>query len=418
MSLRHRLPVTRPRRPPLLRVTGPPPTRRALPSRPFAAMAERDDSPISTSSVLSNIMVRTDDKQADARAMSTASPSSSTPPTSLDDGASVLSDMTKVEHTVEHTVELHEELAVPAVPVVPAPSDETPDPVLATPVAPTSESRRPARSSRKSVATYNVQILAGTAIHTPTKYLEKHHKNVVHGSLEEIALKEKIASAKKKTPRTPKAQPADDDPVEEQLAAEAAQAVRRRTSARVTDLRRDVLRNQSGTGDGTPTATSSKSASSKSTLRRSASDSRLKSAQSSSSSSSSALSLKRPRAGTDDEGSAQDAPPQEGKVILKPKGKIWLKQGLFVGQHRDFEPRLSESRNRMKKKMKKAKVDCPLPLPMFGCDRLLGEDPRHVFRDFKLKFDIYSPLPKKVKVDGWVKLNKSGWLFLRHCPGC
>lgn len=340
-------------------------------------------------------MVRTD-KQADVRAMSSASPSSSTPPTSLDDAASVLSDMNKLDHTVE----VHEEVAVPA------PSDDTPNLVLATPVAPTSESRRPARSSRNSVATYNVQILAGTAIHTPTKYLEKHHKNVVHGSLEEIALREKLAaaSAKKKTPRQLKMEPVDSDPVEEQLAAEAAQAARRRTSSRVTDLRRDVLRSQSGAGDAAPTITSKKTASSPSTLRRSASDSRLKSVRSSTS----ALSRKRARADTDDEVSVQDAPPQEEKTYLKPKTKVWLKQGLFVGQHREFDPRLSESQNRVRKKAKKVKEDRALPLPMFACDRLLSEDPRHVFRDFKLQFDIYSPLPRKVKVDGWVKLNKSG----------
>jgi hypothetical protein len=42
---------------------------------------------------------------------------------------------------------------------------------------------RPVRSTRTQVTTYNNAILAGTAHHTPTKYLEKHHKNVLHGPI-------------------------------------------------------------------------------------------------------------------------------------------------------------------------------------------------------------------------------------------
>jgi hypothetical protein len=48
-------------------------------------------------------------------------------------------------------------------------------------------SRRPVRSTRTQVPTYNNAILAGTALHTPTKYLEKHHKNVLHGPLVSMA---------------------------------------------------------------------------------------------------------------------------------------------------------------------------------------------------------------------------------------
>ncbi|KAI8937575.1 hypothetical protein NX059_005290 [Plenodomus lindquistii] len=359
-------------------------------------MAERDHSPTSsTSSTLSNITVRTD-KPADVRAMSSASPSSSTPPTSLDDRASVLSEITKIEQTVD----VHEEASLSAA------SNGAPGPAHSTPVAPTGESRRPARSSRKSVTTYNVQILAGTAIHTPTKYLEKHHKNVVHGSLEDIALKEKATSAKKRNVRQLKAEQVDaSDPVEEQLATESAQAAHRRISSRVTSIHQNLLRNQSNTADGSPSTVLSRKKSLHG-LRRSASDSRLKSSHNSATPSS----LKRRREDTDTKPDAQSTLPEQEKVYLKPKSKVWLKQGLFVGQHRDFDPRLSESQNRAKKKAKKLKDNRALPLPIFACDRLLNEDPRHVFRDFKLPFDVYSPLPRKVKVDGWVKLNKNRFI--------
>lgn len=344
-------------------------------------MAERDLSPTSTSSTLSNITVRTD-KQADARAMSSASPSISTPPTSLDDEASVLSEITKTEHTLE----VYEEApTLQDLAEAQSSAHDTPGPV-------NSEGRRSARSSRKSVTTYNVQILAGTAIHTPTKYLEKHHKNVVHGSLEAIALKEKNTSGKRKTFR-PKSEAADmDDPVEEQLVSETAQAARRRTSLRGPDLRKEVLVNTVSNGK----------MPSQGILRRSASDSHLKSLQLSSSK----VSLKRSRA-TLELDDIQTTPIQQEKSFLKPKSKVWLKQGLFVGQHRNFDPRLSESQNRSKRKIKKLGENGTLPLPMFAYERRLNEDPRHVFNDFKLPFDTYSPLPKKVKVDGWVKLHKS-----------
>jgi palmitoyltransferase ZDHHC9/14/18 len=355
-------------------------------------MAERDLSPTSTSSTRSNITVRTD-KQADDRAMSSASPSISTPPTSLGDEASVLSEMPKIEQVVESFEEaVGLEMACDT-----TPSADTPAPDQAS-----SESRRPARSSRKSVTTYNVQILAGTAIHTPTKYLEKHHKNVVHGSLEAI-IKKEVQPAKRKYQKRKSIAADASDQAEEQLASEFTQAARRRTSSRVTNLRKEVLRNISGVGEAVTNTLSGGKALLQGGLRRSASAPQLKSTQAKSS----ATSLKRSRAAIEESGTPENSEPQE---VVKPKSKVWLKQGLYVGQDRDFDPRLSESQNRAKKRAKKSKETKgtnALPLPFFATDRLLNEDPKHVFRDFKLPFDTYHPLPRKVKVDGWVKLNKS-----------
>lgn len=350
-------------------------------------MATRSASPTSTSSTLSNITVHTE-KQVDVRAMSSASPSISTPPTSLDDEFSVLSDITKTEQSTEASDGTH---APPVLEGTPAPR----------PVSemPPSEGRRSARSSRKSVTTYNVQILAGTAIHTPTKYLEKHHKNVVHGSLEAIAAKDSVTPGKKRALKS-RASLADmDDPVEEQLVAETAQAARRRTSSRVTDLRKEALRNISGVGQAFVDALSDGKTMVQNSLRRTASDATRTGSN------------KRSHANVGDEiGSATDVVKQE-QESSKPKSKVWLRQGLYVGQHRDFDPRLSESQNRARKRAKKLRGDGALPLPMFAADRLLNEDPHHVFRDFKLPFDTYNPLPRKLKVDGWVKLNKSELSF-------
>jgi palmitoyltransferase ZDHHC9/14/18 len=195
-------------------------------------MVARDTSPTSTSSTLSNITVLTE-KLVDARVMSSASPSISTPPTSLDDEYSALSDMTKAEQVGDVFDGAH--IPRPAVLACGTPQVD--------PEAPPSEGRRSIRSSRKSVTTYNVQILAGTAIHTPTKYLEKHHKNVVHGALEAKAAKD-ASTPSRRTLKSKSGSTDVDDPVEEQLATEAAQAARRRTSSRVTDLRKEALRNR------------------------------------------------------------------------------------------------------------------------------------------------------------------------------
>ena len=211
-------------------------------------MAARDSSPSSTTSTRSNITVRTD-KPADVRAMSSASPSISTPPTSLDDAASVLSEMTKLDHTVEadgEAVVLQTASEAQAVAAAPAPAPAADDTL---PSASTTEGRRSARTMRNAVTTYNVQILAGTAIHTPTKYLEKHHKNVVHGDLETLTKREFVTPPKKKWHKRKSTGTHYRDPVQDQLDVEVARAAKRRTSLRVTDLRKDVLRNLSGVGD-------------------------------------------------------------------------------------------------------------------------------------------------------------------------
>ncbi|KAH7405785.1 hypothetical protein DE146DRAFT_609129 [Phaeosphaeria sp. MPI-PUGE-AT-0046c] len=350
-------------------------------------MAARDASPTSTSSTLSNITVQTE-KQTDVRIMSSASPSISTPPTSLDDEHSIVSDITKTEQLIEVAEDNH-------IPPSLRHALDTPQPL---PDAPSSEGRRPARSSRKSVTTYNVQILAGTAIHTPTKYLEKHHKNVVHGMLEEAAAKDELTPAKRRARKSAPATLSMDDPVEEQLAAEAAQAARRRTSSRVTDLRKETLRNVSGVGQVLASALSDSKSLVQKGLRRTVSESALKSSK-----------LKRPLAATKDDDESEVDGAGEQKEFLKPKSKLWLKQGLYVGQHREFNPRLKESQNRKKRTKKQQGVEV-LPMPMFAADRVLNEDPKHVFKDFKLPFDTYHPLPRKVKVDGWVKLNKNRFI--------
>lgn len=90
----------------------------------------------------------------------------------------------------------------------------------------------------------------------------------------------------------------------------------------------------------------------------------------------------------------------------KPKVKRWLSHGLYFGQHRSFDGRLTESQNRLKAAASEnsdQKENSILPLPMFTGARLL-----EIGRDFKLPYDIFSPLPPgQPKPEEWQKTQKS-----------
>jgi palmitoyltransferase ZDHHC9/14/18 len=303
--------------------------------------------------------------------------------------------------------QLIDNLIEDARPETSADAHATPQSASVTPIAPNSEGRRSARSTRKSVVTYNVQILAGTAIHTPSKYLDKHHKNVLHGDIKEVLKTSTIVSPKKKAPRprlvSSYSEEDTQDPAEEQLAAEAAQAAQRRTSSRVTDLRREAFRNLGAVGQAIGQTLTGANHVVHNALRRSASDSHLMGSVRNAGPTS-PIRPRTARPGASD----NDTPEREAeKFAVKPKSKEWLKAGLYIGQTREFDARLSEAQNRLKKKSTKVKENKVIPLPMFAGERLLSSNPLHEYRNFKLPFDTYHPLPRKIKVDGWVKLHRS-----------
>ncbi|EED13891.1 histone-lysine N-methyltransferase (Ash1), putative [Talaromyces stipitatus ATCC 10500] len=88
------------------------------------------------------------------------------------------------------------------------------------------------------------------------------------------------------------------------------------------------------------------------------------------------------------------------------KPKRWLDQGMYTGQERDYDPRLNEANNKIRAAKRRAAPEPQrklLPLPMFAGERLLK-----VGRDFKLPFDIFSPLPPgQPKPDEWKKVNRN-----------
>lgn len=94
------------------------------------------------------------------------------------------------------------------------------------------------------------------------------------------------------------------------------------------------------------------------------------------------------------------------RPVLQPRFKHWLSQGLYVGQERDFDPRLTESKNKVKRAATARRL-CPqrsiLPLPMFAGERTIETG-----RTFRLPFDIFSPLPPgQPKPEEWRKTQKS-----------
>ncbi|CAI6337708.1 unnamed protein product [Periconia digitata] len=370
-------------------------------------MANRNTSPSSTVSVHSNITVHTE-KHPDFRASSSASPPTSTPPTSLGDDTSVMSELPpKIEQVVEQQ---QDEVHIPPPSKIASVITQSTESAPSTPNNNNSGRGRPTRSSRSSVVTYNVQILAGTAIHTPTKYLETHHGNVLHGPIDAVVKANPSPSPKKRrTPGSRRNSTDTNDPAEQQLAAETAQAAQRRSS-RATDLRREALRNLSGAGELVANAITGGKQLVQKTLKRSASDSRLRS----STQTAPPASAKRPRTARDAEpndvsnknGGSGDAE----KEVVKPKSKQWLSQGLFVGQTRGFDARLSGSQNRARLKSRKPKENNTLPLPMFTAGDSLDSNPKISYRDFKLPFDVYNPLLRKVKVDGWTKISKNRFI--------
>jgi palmitoyltransferase ZDHHC9/14/18 len=304
---------------------------------------------------------------------------------------------------MEPTTELREDVSLSVLSTAGSPTKQS---VSGTP---DSGNRRPTRSSRKSVATYNLQILAGTAIHTPTKYLETHHKKVLHGSLEDAVKTSPAATPTKRAPRFKQSPGDSSDAAEQQLVTEVAQAAQRRSS-RGTDLRRQAALNLSGVGEAVANTIAGGKELVQRALKRSASDSRLRS----STQSAFPASPKRPRTApkfeTDED--EEDEEEQVQKVFVKPKLKQWMTQGLFVGQTRDFNARLSESQNRAKRKTRTVKENEVLPLPMFSYAAAMEMDPRTSNRDFKLPFDLFNPLPRRIKVEGWTKLSKSGLFIL------
>ena len=97
---------------------------------------------------------------------------------------------------------------------------------------------------------------------------------------------------------------------------------------------------------------------------------------------------------------------ERGRRITKRPIKPWVAQGLYVGQQRSDDARLTESKNKERKTFNnrpKAGERAIMPMPMWIGDKII-----EIGRDFKLPFDVFSPLPPgQPKPDEWKKTQKS-----------
>ena len=114
--------------------------------------------------------------------------------------------------------------------------------------------------------------------------------------------------------------------------------------------------------------------------------------------------------GIKDEGSTE---PGVSRRSAKKPSKRWLSQGLYVGQDRDFDPRLTESKNKLRNastKQADLRQQSVMPLPMFAGQRTL-----EIGRNFRLPWDIFAPLPPgQPRPNEWKKTQKS--MFLKFHP--
>ncbi|KAI9798601.1 MAG: hypothetical protein M1825_005299 [Sarcosagium campestre] len=98
---------------------------------------------------------------------------------------------------------------------------------------------------------------------------------------------------------------------------------------------------------------------------------------------------------------------KESRPQAKQRSRRCLTQGLYVGQHKYIDPKLKESSNPKRAGEALSKIASVerkyLPMPMFAGQRLIDNG-----RDFKLPYDIFSPLPPgQSKPEEWKKTQKN-----------
>jgi histone-lysine N-methyltransferase ASH1L len=115
---------------------------------------------------------------------------------------------------------------------------------------------------------------------------------------------------------------------------------------------------------------------------------------------------KRVKAEPEAEKVAEEEPVPEEKKFKTKRDKIWLSKGLYAGQEGKIDlyaPRVGKGRKSLLLVDPSAKPRTMLPLPIWAGQRLLETG-----RDFKLPFDVCSPLPPgQPKPDEWRKFSKS-----------
>ena len=97
---------------------------------------------------------------------------------------------------------------------------------------------------------------------------------------------------------------------------------------------------------------------------------------------------------------------QKPKAKPKKLTKAWIDHGLYVGQDRNFDARLTEAQNRKKNASKTREQKPFMPLPMYSGQKALEQG-----QNFRLPYGVFSPLPPgQPKPDEWKKTQKSTYI--------
>lgn len=120
---------------------------------------------------------------------------------------------------------------------------------------------------------------------------------------------------------------------------------------------------------------------------------------------------KRARFSKDDTNAEVSPEPAIKRKPIKKPVKKWVNQGLYVGQDPDFDSKLTETKNKEKKALKQqssGRKNSIMPSPVFA-----GKTKLEIGRDFRLPFDVFSPLPPgQSKPDEWKKTHKSMFIVV------
>ena len=113
---------------------------------------------------------------------------------------------------------------------------------------------------------------------------------------------------------------------------------------------------------------------------------------------------KRPRFSVSQKHKEGSPRPTPVRKSMNKGSKQWLNHGLYVGQ--DFSEGKGKPKTKSESTKPEKKVNSIMPRPMFAAGKLLEE--QHARLDFKLPFDVFSPLPPgQPKPDEWKKTGKS-----------
>lgn len=103
------------------------------------------------------------------------------------------------------------------------------------------------------------------------------------------------------------------------------------------------------------------------------------------------------------------APPSNKLSDFRPNTRKYHAKGLYAGQSADFDPRLTDARNRAKLNNKNQAEAAPasrhnlFPLPMFASKARLDR-----VQDYILPFDVFSPLPpRQQRPEKYSKIQKN-----------